>query len=103
MALPVISTEPPITPPTQPPYKTVPAPLGARIYVSVQGDWWDVIAMKVYGFKRGNEALMYRIIEANYHLRDISLFPAGIAVIIPKIESQTEILLVPWKVALLIP
>jgi len=78
-------------------------PLGARVYVSVQDDWWDTIAMRVYGMQRGNEHLMYRLIEANYPLRDISHFPAGVAVQVPEVNVATEIPLVPWKVSLLEP
>jgi len=72
-------------------------PPGARVYVSVQDDWWDTIAMKAYGFKRGNERLMYRLLEANYVLSEISHFPAGVQVIVPLIESTADIPLVPWK------
>jgi phage tail protein X len=94
----------PPTPIVSPPpaVSTVAVPLGARIYVSTQGDWWDVIAMKVYGMKRGNESLMYRLIESNYVLRDVSLFPAGVAVIVPEVPVATEIPLVPWKSATII-
>jgi len=76
---------------------------GKRIYVSVQGDVWDVIAIKVYGFKRGNESLMYRLLEENYPLRNVSVFPAGLAVIVPEVAVATEIPLVPWKSATVIP
>jgi len=72
-------------------------PDGARVYISVQGDWWDTIAMNAYGMKRGNERLMYRLIEANYPLRLASHFPAGVQVIIPRVEPAAEIPLVPWK------
>ena len=78
----------------------VPTP---RIYVSIQGDWWDMIAIRCYGRKRGNEHLMFRLIEANYHLRDISHFPAGIAVIVPEVDVVTTIPLVPWKNAVVTP
>jgi phage tail protein X len=71
--------------------------------VSIQDDWWDMIAIRVYGFKRGNEHLMYRLLEANYPLREIARFPAGIAVTVPEVQIETEIPLVPWKIATLIP
>ena len=81
-----------------------PAPqAGQRIYISTQGDWWDLIAIKVYGRKRGNERFMYRLLEANYPLRDIVQFPAGIAVIVPDIGVVTEIPLVPWTSATIGP
>jgi phage tail protein X len=97
----IIFTPPPE--PAPPPVSHFAVPFAARIYVSVQGDWWDTIAMRVYGFKRGNEHLMYRLIEANYPLRDISLFPAGVGVIVPDAQIETEIPLVPWKIATLTP
>jgi hypothetical protein len=68
-----------------------------RIYISQQGDWWDLIAIRVYGAIRGNEHLMFRLIESNYPLREIAEFPAGIPVIVPEILIDTEIMLVPWK------
>ena len=74
-----------------------------RYYISTQGDWWDVIAMKVYGKKRGNEHLMYRLIEANYHLRHIANFPAGVKVTVPAIPVDVLIPLVPWKNAARLP
>jgi phage tail protein X len=78
-------------------------PKTQRVYISTQGDWWDMIAMNVYGKKRGNEHLMFRLIEANYHLRDISHFPAGIAVVVPQVDVVTTIPLVPWKNAVVTP
>jgi hypothetical protein len=78
-------------------------PQGARIYVSVQGDWWDMIAIKVYGAKRGNEHLMYRLLEENYALRNITNFPAGVAVIVPEVRVARIIPLVPWKAATITP
>lgn len=74
-----------------------------RIYISTQGDFWDMIAIRVYGRKRGNEHLMFRLLEANYELREVALFPAGLAVIVPEVEVQTEIPLVPWTSASFIP
>ncbi len=99
-ALPVITSPPIGTPPESTTSATM--PLGARVYVSVQGDFWDTIAMRVYGMKRGNEHLMFRLIEANYHLRNLSLFPAGVGVIVPAVEVATEIPLVPWKSATIV-
>lgn len=77
--------------------------IGDRIYVSMQDDTWDMIAIRVYGAKRGNEHLMYRLLEANYYLRDIVQFPAGVAVVVPMVNIATDIQLVPWKNATLIP
>lgn len=91
--------QPAITPPPAP----QPVPVGSQIYVSTQGDWWDTIAMRVYGMQRGNEHLMYRLIEANYYLRNVSHFPAGVAVIVPQVDVATEVPLVPWKNASISP
>jgi phage tail protein X len=77
-------------------------PAQQRIYTSIQGDWWDLIAIRVYGRKRGNEHLMYRLIEENYALREVAQFPAGIPVFVPEIDVDTEIPLVPWKKATII-
>jgi phage tail protein X len=72
-------------------------PQPERFYISMQGDWWDTIAMRVYGRQRGNEHLMFRLIEDNYDLREISQFPAGIKVCVPEVAIATDIPLVPWK------
>jgi phage tail protein X len=80
-----------------------PAVTGGRIYVTVQGDWWDLIALKVFGMRRGDEYLMHKLIEANYTLRDIAQFSGGIVVVVPDIETRTTIALVPWKLTTVIP
>ena len=91
-------------PPVQPPVPTGSPIAGQRIYVTTQGDWWDMIAFRVYGAQRGTEHLMYRLIEANYPLRTLAMFPAGVAVIIPTIDvASTEVPLVPWKNATVVP
>lgn len=100
--------QPPLPPVPVPPAPPAPqavnvVPLGARVYVSTQGDAWDMIAMRVYGLKRGNEHLMYRLLEANYPLRYLSIFSAGIAVIVPDVQIETEIPLVPWKSTTIVP
>lgn len=91
----------PIPPPVVPPPVTLQP--GDRVYVSVQDDMWDLIAIRVYGKVRGNEHLMYRLLEANYHLVDIGVFSAGIPVIVPEIQITTEIPLVPWKSTTVLP
>jgi tail protein X len=94
----------PISPPTPvPPSQTITLAAGQRIYISEQDDWWDMIAIKVYGARRGNEHLMYRLLEANYALRNIAHFPAGAAVIVPAVQVETEIPLVPWKSVFVMP
>jgi phage tail protein X len=84
-------------------YISLGQPKSPRIYVSTQGDWWDLIAIRVYGRVRGNEHLMFRLLEANYALREVCNFPAGVAVIVPDVPIVNEIPLVPWKAATAIP
>jgi len=68
-----------------------------RTYTSIQGDWWDLIALRVYGMKRGDDHLMHKLIEANYNIREICNFPAGVVVIVPDLPVKATIPLVPWK------
>ena len=94
--------------PIVPPVVTLPAGypprrVGGRIYVSQQGDWWDLIAIKVYGRQRGNENLMYRLLEANYHIMEFVNFPAGVPVYVPDVVTSTTIPLVPWTSATVSP
>jgi phage tail protein X len=92
--------------PSDPPLTTAqtqPVAAGANVYTSMQGDEWDMIAMRVYGIRRGNEHLMYRLLEENYPLRYLSIFPAGVLVVVPSIDVATEIPLVPWKVTTIEP
>jgi phage tail protein X len=84
-------------------WQSLAAPKPSRVYVSTQGDWWDIIALRVYGRKRGNEHLMFRLLEANYALREVAHFPAGVAVIVPEVDVATVSPLVPWKIALQLP
>jgi len=70
-----------------------------KIYVSVQGDFWDLISLKVYGMKRGDDHHGDILMEANYPIKDIHEFPAGVAVFVPELPVITDIPLVPWKSA----
>ncbi|HKD74512.1 MAG TPA: tail protein X [Ktedonobacterales bacterium] len=80
-------------------YPPQPIPFGASIYISIQGDWWDLISLKVYGMRRGDEYYMHKLIEANYELRDLCEFPAGVQVIVPALPVKVEMPLVPWTSA----
>jgi len=73
-----------------------------RTYVSVQDDWWDIISLKCYGMRRGDEYYMHKLIEANYELRELSHFPGGIIVNVPDLPVKVSIPLVPWKRASII-
>ena len=74
-----------------------------RVIISTQGDWWDTLAMKAYGMKRGNERLMYKLIEANFWICHVSHFPAGVKVYVPELPVVAEVSLVPWKKASQLP
>jgi phage tail protein X len=74
-----------------------------RVYISTQGDWWDLIALRVYGMKRGDDHYMHVLIEANYELRQTCNFPAGLTVNVPDLPVKTTIPLVPWKNASIVP
>lgn len=87
-------TEPEVVLPTGYPAPEQPP---TRVYTSVQGDWWDLIALRVYGGRRGDDHLMHKLIEANYELRNVALFPAGLTVYVPDLPKKTEVALVPWK------
>lgn len=67
-----------------------------RVYRTVSGDTWDLIAYRIYG----NERYFHKLIRANLNLIDVSVFDANVPVIIPEfLELETEDLskLPPWK------
>lgn len=63
------------------------------VYSTIQGDTWDVIALKTLG----SEMYMSRIIERNIEQADTIVFPAGVKLIIPDVEPEASVLLPPWK------
>lgn len=62
-------------------------------YITALGDEWDFIAKKQLGSERYANILM----EANEQYRDILIFPAGVRLVIPDIETPTAAILPPWK------
>lgn len=50
-------------------------------YVTSQGDTWDFIAYKIFG----SESYMQQLIEANFDLLDMLIFPANVKINVPKI------------------
>lgn len=62
-------------------------------YTTIQGDTWDVIALKTLG----NEMYMSQLVEANIDYADIVVFPAGYVINIPEIQATNSELLPPWK------
>ncbi len=52
--------------------------------------------------RRGDEMFMHKLIEANYEIRELEQFPAGIPVVVPAIPVKTAIPLVPWTRAYIV-
>lgn len=65
-----------------------------RIYTTVSGDTWDVIAKKVYGDEYGAGFLM----ASNPYLLDTFKFSAGTEVSVPDFPEELDGDLPPWKV-----
>ena len=67
-----------------------------RVYRTINGDTWDLIAYKVYG----KEQYFHKLIRANLNLIDVSIFNSNVPEICPEFtEPETEDLskLPPWK------
>lgn len=62
-------------------------------YVTVQGEMWDIISLKVYG----TEAHMDTLMEANPdHIRTV-VFGAGVRLTIPDIAPAAAVDVPPWR------
>ena len=67
-----------------------------KVYKTVSGDTWDLIAYKVYG----SEGYYHDLIRSNLALIDIAVFDANVPIIIPEIadeENDKDEHLPPWK------
>ena len=65
-----------------------------KIYSTIQGDSWDIIAKKVYG----SEEYMTDLLKANQGLNDVKVFSTGVKITCPTVEKKTlSFLLPPWK------
>ena len=67
-----------------------------KVYRTINGDTWDLIAYKIYG----KEEYFHKLIRANLNLINISVFDSNIPIICPEfIESEIKDLskLPPWK------
>ena len=62
-------------------------------YTTIAGDMWDGIAYKTMG----DESYTDKLMKENQQLRHLVVFPAGIALSIPDIESEVSAQLPPWK------
>ena len=63
---------------------------------TVQGDTWDTIAWRVYGSVLRTQELMEA--RENIRLLDIEVFPAGVVVACPEVETPSAAdNLPPWR------
>lgn len=61
---------------------------------TIQGDTWDILSLRAYG----STAFMDKLIQANPEKRRITIFPAGVEIEVPKVDTtQTAAGLPPWK------
>lgn len=69
----------------------------SKQYITVQGDTFDKIAYT----QMGDEYLMSKLIEANEAYSHYAVFPSGITLTIPDVETNSQTinpeLLPPWK------
>lgn len=65
----------------------------SKTYTTVQGDMWDIIALKVYR----DENCMSYLLEANQAYKDTAVFPAGVEIACPDLPATASQLLPPWR------
>lgn len=66
-----------------------------RKYTTMQGDTWDMIAVKVYP-ELGGEKLMSVLMGANSEYVETVIFSAGIELVIPEVNVPVSRGLPPW-------
>lgn len=66
-----------------------------RKYLTKLGDTWDVVSLLMYD----SELFVDELIQANWHLRDVAMFSAGISLTIPPIAAERRNVadLPPWR------
>ena len=64
-----------------------------RKYTTKQGDTWDVIAKKEFGW----EHYWVDIMNANPQYRNIMFFESGVELILPDVKPNKNKELPPWK------
>lgn len=67
-----------------------------RTYRTVQGDTWDIIALRMYP-KLGGEKLMNRLLSINPEHRDTVIFTADVLLQIPDVDIPVVSSIPPWK------
>lgn len=65
----------------------------AGTYKTIQGDTWDLIAYKLFG----SEKYMKNLIEANWPLLDVLIFPSGIELTVPDLPEEQDDGLPFWR------
>ena len=65
-----------------------------NVYITQQGDTWDLLAFRFWG----SEYLMTDLVEANQKYRHYIEFPEGIELIIPDMETDEESELPDWLI-----
>ncbi|HJB94857.1 MAG TPA: tail protein X [Candidatus Mediterraneibacter intestinigallinarum] len=65
----------------------------AGTYNTIQGDTWDLIAYKLFG----SEKYMKNLIEANWPLLDVLIFPSGIELTVPDLPEEQDDDLPFWR------
>lgn len=64
-------------------------------YRTQQGDFWDTIAWRLWG----KEELMHELLRANPEHADVLVFPAGVVLTVPDVNTSTVPKnLPPWMV-----
>ena len=53
---------------------------------TVQGDTWDILALKLYG----DEKLMDVLIKANFNERHRVVFPSNVILNVPEVETKSS-------------
>ena len=64
-------------------------------YTTIQGDTFDIIAAKVYGY--GYENRMLDIVRANPEHLDTLFFNSGIILKVPELRKEAAFKQPPWK------
>ena len=67
-----------------------------RKYKTIQGDTWDLIALRVYP-KIGGEKLLDILLEYNPEYIDTVIFPANVILSIPSADIPVITTLPAWK------
>ena len=65
----------------------------AGTYKTIQGDTWDLIAYKLFG----SEKYMKNLIEANWPLLDVLIFPSGIELTVSDLPEEQDDDLPFWR------